>query len=991
MKSVSRRVLSLTVVLCLLLAPLSPGLAAAGEYVYENVQTLLPGLTLTSTLRRTDAGAADQYFTLDYTPGLTAVPITAYGNEIYGKSDINTVVNWCQNQGYTVMAAVNGDFFDMNTGVPTGMVIQNGRLCVSDGAWNAVGFLSDGSVITGAPALQMSLTDANGLVRPIYALNKVRTQKGIYLYTSDYSSTTRLTAAGVQVVLDLTPGDYLRLGQPLIGTVSQVVHGTEALPLRENQVILALSDVNTSGTTLGGIEVGQTITINAWTSDTRWHDAVFSCGGGDMLLKNGQLTSAATTSKAPRTVLGTRDDGSCVILVCDGRQTGLADGISLRDAALQLQAQGCTNVVNLDGGGSTIIASRANGEQTVPVISSPSDGSARKCANFIVFVNGGNQTLPASTVAVYPQDEVVMAGAQVTLSSKSFNPDYFPTSAYAEGFTVTSGGGSVEGNVFTAPAEAGVVTVGALSSTMTSQDAVFTVYETPPFMSVVRHGSRTAVTSLSLSPNEQVDLDVLCSDGVRDIVSQDSIFTFTLEGNAGTITPDGLLTAGSAPGLSGTLTVSAGSKTVSIPITVGQAPDLLEGFENGVQWVAAAAHADTSVACTISQSPENARYGFGSASLTYHVPLASLPETITYYASAPYTLGSGANAISLMVRGSGNFALDFRLSNGSTVSVPLTLAATSEWQYVTASVPSGATALLGLSSSVAEASSGSVLIDQILCHYTGAEADLTPPSVTLAAEGTVLTGLITDNYPLPITSDMISLTLDGQALAFEYLPQTGELTANLPDDGAMHHIVLTVYDAFFNRTMQSITVGSIQTGVYQDLAPVDHWATEYAEYLCTQGVFSQDINFYPDRAATNQEVATLISRYLGLDVSQYASVALPFADQASIADWALPHVRALYAEGIMRGTVVDGVSLFQPTASTTRAQVMTVIGRTIERGYSYTTPAFDDFASVPYWAQDHISLLTSLGVVSGFGNTNNVAPLESITRGQLASIFFKLY
>ena len=282
----------------------------------------------------------------------------------------------------------------MDTGVPTGMLIQNGRLCVSDGAWNAVGFLSDGSVITGAPGLQMSLTDANGLVRPIYALNKVRTQRGIYLYTSDFSQTTRLTAAGVQVVLDLAPGDYLRLGQPLTGTVSQVVHGTTALTIGENQVILALSDTNTSGTTLGGIEVGQTITINAQTSDTRWHDAVFSCGGGDMLLRNGELTSAATTSKAPRTVLGTRDDGSCVILVCDGRQSGLADGISLRDAALQLQAQGCTNVVNLDGGGSTIIASRLNGNQTVPVLSSPSDGSARRCANFIVFVNGGDQSLP---------------------------------------------------------------------------------------------------------------------------------------------------------------------------------------------------------------------------------------------------------------------------------------------------------------------------------------------------------------------------------------------------------------------------------------------------------------------------------------------------------------------------------------------------------------------------------------------------------------------
>ena len=992
MKPFFRRAFSLLLALCLAVALLPAGHAAAGEYVYEETQTLVQGLELTATQRRTDAGAADQTFLLDYTPGLTAVPITAYGNKVYGKSDVNTVIDWCQRQGYTVMAAVNGDFFNMDTGVPTGMLIQNGRLCVSDGAWNAIGFLSDGSVITGAPALRLSLTDAGGLVRPIYALNKVRTQKGIYLYTSDFAATTRVTAPGVQVVLDLAPGDVLRIGQPLTGTVSQGVHGSEALALHENQAVLALSDVNTSGTTLGGIAVGQTLTINAQTSDARWSDAVFSCGGGDMLLKNGQLTAAAATGKAPRTVLGTREDGSCAILVCDGRQSGLADGISLRDAALTLQARGCTNVINLDGGGSTIAASRQNGGQTVPVISSPSDGKARKCANFIVFVNGGDSSLPASTIAVQPRNQPILAGAQATLSSLSYNTDYFPKEVRADGFAVTSGGGTIEGNVFTAPPEAGTVTVGALSGGLVSQDALFTVYDTPVTLSVVRRGSSKALTRLSLTPGEQIELDVLCTDGVRPILSQDSLFTFSLSGNAGSITADGLLTAGSAPGLSGELRVSFGGKSVTLPVTVGKAPDLLEGFENGVLWTAAAAHGESSAACTVSRAPENARYGFGSLSLTYHVPAAGLPETVTYHAAAPYALGAGAKAVSLMARGSGRFSLDFGMSDGSTCSVPLSLsAAGTGWQYVTAPVPSGAQTLLGLSSAVDEASSGSLLVDQIMCHYSSdSAADTTPPTVVLTADEGSVSALITDDFPFPVTAAMITLTLDGQDLPFEYLEETGELFAALPLDGSMHHIVLTVRDSFFNRTTQSAAVGTAQTAVYQDLSG-GHWSRNYAEYLCTQGIFSQDVNFYPDRPASNQMAATLISRWMGLDTARYADVVLPYADADSIADWALPHVRALYAEGIMKGTVSHGAALFLPSADTTRAQVMTVIGRTIERGYSYTAPAFDDFSDVPYWAQDHVSLLSSLGIVSGFGSTNNVAPLETITRGQLASLFFKLY
>src|SRR5699024_2337352 len=98
-----------------------------------------------------------------------------------------------------------------------------------------------------------------------------------------------------------------------------------------------------------------------------------------------------------------------------------------------------------------------------------------------------------------------------------------------------------------------------------------------------------------------------------------------------------------------------------------------------------------------------------------------------------------------------------------------------------------------------------------------------------------------------------------------------------------------------------------------------------------------------------------------------------------------------YAEGVMKGTVVSGVSMFCPKSATTRAQVMTLIGRTIERGYLYSDPDFTDFSEVPSWARDHISLLTELGIVSGFGDQGGVAPLEHITRGQLASLFYKLY
>ena len=142
---------------------------------------------------------------------------------------------------------------------------------------------------------------------------------------------------------------------------------------------------------------------------------------------------------------------------------------------------------------------------------------------------------------------------------------------------------------------------------------------------------------------------------------------------------------------------------------------------------------------------------------------------------------------------------------------------------------------------------------------------------------------------------------------------------------------------------------------------------------------------------THLMTAALISRYLNIDISQYESVELPYADLAEIPDWALGHVKALYAQDILKGTVVNGVSMFQPGANATRAQIMTLMGRTISRGYSYGWAPFDDRAQVPTWAQDHVDLLYYMNIVSGYAGTNEVRPTAPITRAEFASLLYKIF
>jgi len=75
--------------------------------------------------------------------------------------------------------------------------------------------------------------------------------------------------------------------------------------------------------------------------------------------------------------LGFDDTGTWLLLiVVDGRQPGFSEGVSLYELSQILQAQGCTQSINLDGGGSSIMLIREPGQE-VRTLNSPSGKTHR--------------------------------------------------------------------------------------------------------------------------------------------------------------------------------------------------------------------------------------------------------------------------------------------------------------------------------------------------------------------------------------------------------------------------------------------------------------------------------------------------------------------------------------------------------------------------------------------------------------------------------------
>jgi exopolysaccharide biosynthesis protein len=81
---------------------------------------------------------------------------------------------------------------------------------------------------------------------------------------------------------------------------------------------------------------------------------------GSVLMVDGRiLPDSATRVVHPRTAIGFDDTGKWLLLmVVDGRQPLYSEGVSLYELAFLFRERGCTQAVNVDGGGSSIMLIR---------------------------------------------------------------------------------------------------------------------------------------------------------------------------------------------------------------------------------------------------------------------------------------------------------------------------------------------------------------------------------------------------------------------------------------------------------------------------------------------------------------------------------------------------------------------------------------------------------------------------------------------------------
>ncbi len=498
---------------------------------------------------------------VNYTPNPMVYPIMYYGTKLYGRSTINTVTANLEKQGYRVHAAINADFFSYNTGLPLGMLINDGIVDSSCTTENAVAFYDNGTAYIGTPAFSASMTVGEKTYK-IDHVNKLRQPYGIYMLTERFSASTRTTTPGYDVVIRPAEGSVFALGQTVTATVEDVFPSESAVAIPEGCWILTV-DNNASQAykdILMSFAVGDVINITATVSDENFITARYAVGGGDIILKDGNVIESPDTAKAPRTALGIKADGTVVLYTLDGRQSSFSVGASVTTVAQRLKELGCVSAINLDGGGSTAISVSYAGAEKATLINSPSDGSPRPCANYILLVSSEKGSGNAKGIAINTDHPTVLKGTKVTLSAVGYDETY--ASAEIGDVTFSSEGGTIEDNIFI-PTATGNVTVFAKSGELTGETTV-AVVEEPYSVAVAVNGTKS--DTLTLEPGQTVEITGIASGGINSYHYDQGVFTFSDNVVNGVyIAPD---TEGTD-----TITVTCGTLTSSLPVTIAYAAD----------------------------------------------------------------------------------------------------------------------------------------------------------------------------------------------------------------------------------------------------------------------------------------------------------------------------------------------------------------------------------------------------------------------------------
>lgn len=936
---------------------------------------------------------------IEYSPGGSVIPIISHGNDVYGAASFRAVAAKEKSKGVYVLAGVNGDFFEMSTGIPVGMTIENGILKTSESfLYHSVGFYKDGSAIIGKANMNIRLGGPalGGGIDQLHLNKKLTTVSGVVLYTVDFADddTNKVNIPAYNILLNVNSG-VPGINGTMEATVESTFESQGFVKIPEGKVLISMARETAYKNTLDKLmllNAGDEITIT-FKADELWNDVSYAIGGGDKLLQAGKNVAPQTKEVNPHTAFGIKADGSMLLYTVDGRQAGHSRGCTLSQLANRLLELGCVDAINLDGGGSTAIYTVYPGDNILTLINSPAQTPQRSCANYILLINTAKPAGDVGNLHLYPFNVNLLKGASCTFNVKATDKHYYQVQVPDSLDFSTSGNiGTVDDKgVLRAGNTPAVGEVIAKSGSRAYGSAKVSVVTRPDSITVIEESTGKQASGISINGGESYDLSVSAVYKKMPLVVSDDCFTWSVQGDIGSINANGLFTAANISEGSGSIKVSADGVSATVPVKITSDGMVIETFEGSTSKLQK--EGIPGLTTGINKDLTKVRYGYQSGVLTYNFAAAE-SDVITLPTNITFQRIPGNLNLWIYGDGSGNTVGIKCTAKGKSEEIIAARLDFSGWKHFVVSLPGGTEKIDALQLVKTGSTKGTVYLDHLMGGF-GYYVDNEPPVIQLSVDNGSVVATINDLMDGSISNDRIRLTYDGAPLQFKYDTNTKKLSALLPEaDGKTHRLSVVAEDLSGNLERKGLTIsGQGQIQPFIDMN--GHWASVNTGFLYDKEVVSgikttKGLAYNPERSLTRAEFAVLMTKWLSIDPVKYSGTSLPFEDASNIPSWAVDAVKAVYGTGIVQGSAAGGKLYFKPEGSISREEVMTIIGRTQARGYKESDlSAFSDRAQVSDWALPYVKTLVQQEIISGY--SGKLWPKDLVTRAQAATMIMSLF
>lgn len=622
-------------------------------YVDKEVQTITDGLTYEKSERLYKSGWKDVYVLIaDLTNPNIDVEILDSVTEHGLKKNVEALT-----KENNAVAGINADFFGSgNPGSSMGQIIVDGNVNEAQNYYNAssnkyAGIFLDKYGNAFVDYIKSNLRLYNEKVSlELQAKNKITDfKKPVYFDRSIITNTQDLDKRNKNLFKIVVQDKKI---------IKKAGAG-ETVDIPENGYIIVM-DKATASEKLALFNVGDNLNFTesykfVFREGKNISDVLTGISAGGEILRNGKPISKGMSispkSRNPRSAVGVNNEKNKLILVAvDGR--GQSVGATHDEMASILLEYGAYDAIHLDGGGSTTVALREEGERDVKIVNDVSDSSPRLVPNAI-GIKSSNPIGDVASLLVSidkKEEDAIISGLTYSLKVTGVDANKNPVDIDPNQVTFTfqnENDGTINGSSFICN-NSGNITINATYPNGATGQTSFKVVD--PLSSIIPKANKT---SLYVGENTPLFVEATNKDGFSKAIDS-SLVSWTVDNEDLGYIQNNTFYAKSE-GIA-TLTSTYNGLSSSITIAIGSSPTPITSFEETRNLFMMYFPADKTVTGGAGITNSSAYDGKNSLLLSYNFKEnVSTPQaSYVCFEKQPIILNGSPNAIQMQIKGDGS-------------------------------------------------------------------------------------------------------------------------------------------------------------------------------------------------------------------------------------------------------------------------------------------------------------------------------------------------